>query len=1139
MLAGDESLHGGQVLIDTAGTIVCAACDCDTDALAQGATRITCANGVISPALINSHDHVTFDQLAPYAPSGTAADERYEHRHDWRRGSNGHNRIASPSGGNAATRMAELRHLLGGATSINGSGSVSGLLRNLDKVNDREGLSIPAVAYQTFPLGDSGGQTLTSGCAYPSIDNITDADIASSGAYTPHVSEGINLEARNEFLCMSSAANGGHDLAYGASSFIHGIGLRPEDLAVMGAESTGLIWSPRSNISLYGHTAQVTLADALGVEISLGTDWTPSGSINLLRELRCADSLNRDNFGGYFTDKQLWEMVTYRAARLMAVDTVLGRLRQGLLADVAIFSGDAAGGTRTDWRAVIAADTPDVVLVLRAGQVMTGDDTVVAALPTGSGCETVDMCGISKRVCAQRETGSSFSTIVAAASLYAPFFCGTPTNEPTCVPVRPAGNVNAFTAGAMMDRDGDGVPDATDNCPDIFNPIRPLDGNAQADADADMEGDVCDPCPLTPNAQTCARPDPDDVDADGIPDITDNCPGLSNPLQEDRDNDLKGDACDACPDISNPGNQACPVAVYAVKQGTATGPVSLNNMLVTAVGPTGFFCQTVMGDADYDSALAETFSAVFAYTGSAGMKPAAGDRVDITNATAADYFGQKQLSNVTFVVLSQGNVIPDPLDVADPSTVATGGGLAEAMEGLLLRVNMVQVTEVEPTPGTADMAPTFEYVVTGGLRVNDYLYHQEPLPMVMEDLDFVTGILRHANDNKKLEPRSAADVGNALQVIALEPTDGFVDEGGTVDLTATLNRPVTGAAATLLLSSDAVGVLDVPATVTVPVDGVSAMFTATAGTPPAPGTTATITATLDASSRDATFRVVGAAETPQLLTLTPMSTTASVGGMVLCTVELDIPARAGGAMVAVAVDTAGTLSTDMVAIAAGARDGSFTFLAGAMEGTATITATLGNMLTTQINVSAATPGRLVINEVDYDQPGSDAGEFVEIYNAGGMEIPLDGIAVIAFNGNGGAEVVRVALSGPLASGAYAVVANTGLMGIDPGAVVFQFPAATDNLQNGAPDGVALYDTVNNVLLDGLSYEGAMAPVTPMGAPAAVNLVEGTALATAVADSNAAAGSLIRDPNGSDTNDANTDWKFTTTATPGAPNVSTP
>ena len=61
---------------------------------------------------------------------------------------------------------------------------------------------------------------------------------------------------------------------------------------------------------------------------------------------------------------------------------------------------------------------------------------------------------------------------------------------------------------AGVDRDGDGVPDGVDNCPDVANPT-------QTDSDGDGVGDACDNCPNTPN------PDQFDRDANGIGDRCD------------------------------------------------------------------------------------------------------------------------------------------------------------------------------------------------------------------------------------------------------------------------------------------------------------------------------------------------------------------------------------------------------------------------------------------------------------------------------------------------------------------------------------------------------------------------------------------------------------------------------------------
>jgi Lamin Tail Domain len=157
---------------------------------------------------------------------------------------------------------------------------------------------------------------------------------------------------------------------------------------------------------------------------------------------------------------------------------------------------------------------------------------------------------------------------------------------------------------------------------------------------------------------------------------------------------------------------------------------------------------------------------------------------------------------------------------------------------------------------------------------------------------------------------------------------------------------------------------------------------------------------------------------------------------------------------------------------------------------------------------------LVINEIDYDQVGTDTSGFVEIRNDGSTEATLDGVALVLVNGGDSTEYDRVALTGTLAAGAYLVVSK--------------------DAQNGAPDGVALVDTASATLLDALSYEGSITAAVIDGHT--YSLVEGSQLAATVADSNTADGTLIRNPDGADSDDAASDWTFTTTPTPGAANV---
>ena len=111
-------------------------------------------------------------------------------------------------------------------------------------------------------------------------------------------------------------------------------------------------------------------------------------------------------------------------------------------------------------------------------------------------------------------------------------------------------------------------------------------------------------------------------------------------------------------------------------------------------------------------------------------------------------------------------------------------------------------------------------------------------------------------------------------------------------------------------------------------------------------------------------------------------------------------------------------------------------------------------------VLATTPiySQIVINEVDADTPGSDALEFIELYDGGIGNFPLTGITLVLFNGNATNDVsyFSIDLSGQMTdANGFFVIGNTAVVPA-PGLVV---PGNT--IQNGA-DAAALYlDPVGN------------------------------------------------------------------------------
>ncbi|MEO7110094.1 MAG: lamin tail domain-containing protein [Polyangiaceae bacterium] len=183
----------------------------------------------------------------------------------------------------------------------------------------------------------------------------------------------------------------------------------------------------------------------------------------------------------------------------------------------------------------------------------------------------------------------------------------------------------------------------------------------------------------------------------------------------------------------------------------------------------------------------------------------------------------------------------------------------------------------------------------------------------------------------------------------------------------------------------------------------------------------------------------------------------------------------------------------------------------------------GGTGTDTVDEDASAPAAVVINEVDYDESGTDTAEFVELFNPSTTaSIDVSNMALTFVNSS--SEYLRVNLSGSIAPGGYLVVADAAVV-VPVGPTVIRFTKATDNIRNG-PDAIAIIDRTSADILDALSYGGAIS-----------GYVEGTA--TDAIDTASGTGSLIRNPNGTDTNNAVNDWVFTTSITPGAANTKTP
>jgi 5-methylthioadenosine/S-adenosylhomocysteine deaminase len=182
--------------------------------------------------------------------------------------------------------------------------------------------------------------------------------------YIVHVAEGCDDQVVQEMdLLWERGAISRNTL------LIHGIGLRPQDMALIAAQGSSVCWCPASNLFLYGRTADIASLLRAGVNVTLGTDSVMTGSCNLLAELRTARKAYRVQTAANPSPRWLVEMVTTRAAYALVLGARRGRIAVGYEADLVLVPdhGDEPYTT------LIESRPSEIALVTRDGVPMYGD----------------------------------------------------------------------------------------------------------------------------------------------------------------------------------------------------------------------------------------------------------------------------------------------------------------------------------------------------------------------------------------------------------------------------------------------------------------------------------------------------------------------------------------------------------------------------------------------------------------------------------------------------------------------------------------------------------------------------------------------------------------------------------------------
>jgi cytosine/adenosine deaminase-related metal-dependent hydrolase len=355
--------------------------------------------GTLFPGLIELHNHLSYNILPLWSP----VPKRFQHRDQWSVYKDyrplisgpmtviGEHRDAKGQSSLLASlvRYVECKCLLGGVTTSQGVMLASnagvqrfyrGLIRNVEQTDDT-----------TLPEAQGRIADVEAKEASKFLARLKKED----SCFLLHLSEGVTDPsdplsiARRHFLALEIAKD--RWALNNTFTGIHSAGLLPEDFAVLAQAQASMVWSPLSNLLLYGATARVEAAREAGVKIGLGSDWSPTGSKNLLGELKVAWLYSQSALNGLFTSRDLVAMATRDAAAILKWKGLVGTIAAGARADILVIDG--AGDP---YDALIHAKETSIRLVMINGVARYGLPELMTPLAPDD--QTVKVGGLTRKL---------------------------------------------------------------------------------------------------------------------------------------------------------------------------------------------------------------------------------------------------------------------------------------------------------------------------------------------------------------------------------------------------------------------------------------------------------------------------------------------------------------------------------------------------------------------------------------------------------------------------------------------------------------------------------------------------------------------------------------------------------------------
>ena len=205
-----------------------------------------------------------------------------------------------------------------------------------------------------------------------------DRAVKNKWPFITHLSEGFDKEAMYSLEKLEKM-----NVLDSHCLFIHCIGFSDEDIKKTAKAGASVSWCGFSNMFMFNVTCKIRKMIKAGINVTIGTDSSATGSANLLAEIKYDRELYRSLYGEDLSAKTLFEMATANAAKAFWMQDRIGTLEEGKLGDILVLKAK----NDDPYENLVNAGMQDIELLVLAGKPIYGEmrflDIFNGKLPDG------------------------------------------------------------------------------------------------------------------------------------------------------------------------------------------------------------------------------------------------------------------------------------------------------------------------------------------------------------------------------------------------------------------------------------------------------------------------------------------------------------------------------------------------------------------------------------------------------------------------------------------------------------------------------------------------------------------------------------------------------------------------------------